>query len=236
MPVVNLPMSEDVSHRRPIRSFVRREGRFTAAQRRALDNLLPRYGVPAGDGVLDLDVLFGRTAERWLEIGFGNGETLASLAVAHPERDFLGLDVHRPGAGVLLQRLEAAGATNVRIVCEDAAAFLAQRIADESLDAVCVFFPDPWPKKRHHKRRLVQPEFMQRLRRKLKIGAMLYLATDWEEYAEHMRVVMEEAEGYANAAGSGFAARPPWRPLTRFEQRGARLGHTVRDLAFRRQF
>lgn len=228
-------MSQAPKPHRPIRSYVRREGHFTVAQRRAFEMLLPRYGVPAGDGPLDLDALFGRTAERWLEIGFGNGEMLASLAVAHPERDFIGIDVHRPGAGALLQRLEAAGAMNVRIVCEDAAAFLAQRIADDSLDAVCLFFPDPWPKKRHHKRRLVQPEFVQGLRRKLKIGAMLYLATDWGDYAEHMLAVLEAAEGFANAAGNGFAPRPAWRPLTRFEQRGERLGHTVRDLAFRRQ-
>ncbi len=233
-PVVD-PDMPDIRTHRPIRSFVRREGRFTDAQRRALARLWPRYGVPAGDSPLDLELLFGRSAERWLEIGFGNGETLASLAAAHPERDFIGLDVHRPGAGALLQRLEAAGTTNVRIVCEDAPAFLAQRIAEESLDAVCIFFPDPWPKKRHHKRRLVQPDFLQMLRCKLKIGAMLYLATDWEDYANHMRAVIEDAEGYANAAGSGFAPRPPWRPLTRFEQRGVRLGHAVRDLAFRRQ-
>lgn len=219
---------------RPIRSYVRREGHFTDAQRRAFETLLPRYGVPVGEGPVDLDSLYGRTAERWAEIGFGNGETLASLAIAHPERDFLGFDVHRPGAGALLKRLETAGATNVRIVCEDAAAFLAQRISDQSFDAVCLFFPDPWPKKRHHKRRLVQPEFVQMLRRKLKIGAILYMATDWEDYAEHMLDVMEGAEGYTNTA-SGFAARPPWRPLTRFEQRGVRLGHRVRDLAFQRR-
>jgi tRNA (guanine-N7-)-methyltransferase len=219
--------------RRPIRSFVRREGRFTDAQRRAFATLLPRYGVPEGDAILDPAALFGRSAAVHLEIGFGNGETLVAMAAAHPENNYLGIEVHRPGVGALLRRIEADGLANIRVACTDAVETLS-RIPDAALDAVYVF-PDPWPKKRHHKRRLVQPAFLALVQRKLKPGGVLALATDWEDYAQHMLAMLSASGGFENLAGpGGFAPRAAGRPLTRFEQRGRRLGHRVRDLAFRR--
>lgn len=222
--------------RRPIRSFVRREGRLTPAQRRALDNLLSRYGVLPGDDVLDFASLFGRRAPVHLEIGFGNGEALAAMAAAHPEQDYLGIEVHRPGVGALLRRLDADGIHNVRVLVTDASEVLERRIPDASLSAVYLFFPDPWPKKRHHKRRLVQPAFIERLRDKLQPGGTLHLATDEEDYARHMLAVLSQAPDFENLAGAGqFAVRSPVRPLTRFERRGQRLGHGIRDLVFRRR-
>lgn len=228
-------MSETNSARRPIRSFVRREGRITPAQTRALAQLLPRHGVAPGDAPLDFAALFGREAPVYLEIGFGNGEALAAMAGAHPENNYLGIEVHRPGVGMLLRGLEAGAVTNVRIICADAREILERRIPDGSLSGVYIFFPDPWPKKRHHKRRLVQPEFVTLLRRKLLVGGLLHLATDWEDYAQQMLAVLSSADGLENTAPAGqFVSRPPARPLTRFERRGHRLGHGVWDLVFRR--
>lgn len=228
---MNLPSSLH----RPIRSFVRREGRYTAAQRRAVEALLPRYGVPAGEGLLDLVQLFGRAAPLHLEIGFGNGDALAAMAAAHPESNYLGIEVHRPGVGTLLRRLEAEGLGNVRVAGTDAVQFIGERLPDASLDAVYLFFPDPWPKTRHHKRRIVQPAFVALLRRKLRRGGVFRLATDWGEYAQWMLSVLSAADGFENLAGPGqFAPRPEARPLTRFERRGRRLGHEVWDLVFRR--
>lgn len=228
---MNLPSS---SPQRPIRSYVRREGRITAAQRRAVETLLPRYGVPAGEAPLDIVALFGREAPVHIEIGFGNGEALAAMAVAHPENNYLGIEVHRPGVGSLLRRLEFEGLSNVRIACLDAVGLLA-RVPDGTLDAVYLFFPDPWPKKRHHKRRLVQPEFVTRVRHKLRLNGQLRMATDWEDYARHMLAVLTADPGLENLATDGsFVLRPEARPLTRFERRGQKLGHLVRDLAFRR--
>lgn len=221
--------------RRPIRSFVRREGRITPAQARALEELWPRYGVAADDTPLDFPALFGRRAPVHVEIGFGNGAALADMAAAHPENNYLGIEVHRPGVGTLLRRLAADGLSNVRIISADATEVLARQIPDDSLSAVYLFFPDPWPKQRHHKRRLVQPDFTALARRKLKIGGTLHLATDWADYAEQMLAVLTNAEGLENVAGAGnYAPRPPARCLTRFEQRGQRLGHEVRDLVFQR--
>lgn len=220
---------------RPIRSFVRREGRITDGQQRALAELLPRHAVPEGDTLIDLQALFGRRAPVHVEIGFGNGEALAAMAGAHPENDYIGIEVHRPGIGALLRRLETDGIGNVRVISVDALQVLAQRIPDESLAAVCIFFPDPWPKKRHHKRRLIQPAFVTLLRRKLKIGATLHLATDWEHYAQHMMHVLSQAEGLENCAGAGRYALAGERPPTRFERRGQRLGHGVWDLVFERR-
>jgi tRNA (guanine-N7-)-methyltransferase len=211
--------------RRPVRSFVRREGRMTAAQKRALAELYPRFGLTPGEAPIDFFAAFGRTAPVVLEIGFGNGDALARLAAAHPETDYLGIEVHRPGVGRLLARLAAEGLTNVRVVCADAKEVLARNIPDASLTAVYVLFPDPWPKKRHHKRRLVQPEFVQLLRRKLVPGGVLHLATDWPAYAGHMRAVLGAAEGFAPAATAA-------RPDTKYEARGRRLGHPVTDLAY----
>ncbi len=220
---------------RPVRSFVRREGRFTEAQRRAVEMLLPKYGAPQGGGAIDFARLFGRDAPVHLEIGFGNGDALAAMASMHPENDYLGIEVHRPGVGVLLRRLESEGIANVRVISADAHAVLEQRIPDASLSAAYLFFPDPWHKKRHHKRRLVQPEFIALLHRKLKLGGTLHLATDWEDYAQQMLALLSVAEGFENVAGPGqYLPRPEARPLTRFERRGQRLGHGVRDLVFRR--
>ncbi len=211
--------------RRPVRSFVRREGRMTAAQKRALAELYPRYGLSPGDGPIDFAAVFGRAAPVTVEIGFGNGDALARQAAAHPEIDYLGIEVHRPGVGRLLARVAAEGLANVRVACADAKEVLARNIPDDSLAAVYVLFPDPWPKKRHHKRRLVQPEFVQLVRRKLKPGGVLHLATDWPAYAEHMEAVLNIAEGFAAALAAA-------RPDTKYEARGRRLGHPVRDLAY----
>jgi tRNA (guanine-N7-)-methyltransferase len=217
---------------RPIRSFVRREGRLTPAQRRALETLWAQYGTEDDHAPLNLTALFGRTAPVILEIGFGNGEALAAMAKAHPENDYLGIEVHRPGVGHLLNLLAAQQSTNVRVIVADANEVLMARVPDESLSAVHLFFPDPWPKKRHHKRRLVQADFAQLVRRKLAPGGIFHLATDWQDYAQWMMTVLSTAEGFNNAAGAGQYAGRGERPHTKFECRGVRLGHGVRDLRF----
>jgi tRNA (guanine-N7-)-methyltransferase len=205
---------------------------MTSAQQRALQEFWPRYGVEPIDGPFDLAAIFGRRAPVALEIGFGNGEALVAMAIANPENDYLGIEVHRPGVGHLLRGLAAQDLPNVRVVCVDANEVLA-RLPDNSLSAVYMFFPDPWPKKRHHKRRLVQPVFVETIRRKLAIGGLCCLATDWEEYAAHMLAVLSPVEGFENTAGAGcYAKRSSARPLTKFERRGQKLGHTVRDLVF----
>ena len=229
-------IAEAHKHLRPIRSFVRREGRMTAAQRRALTQLWPRFGLTGGGAMLDLVASFGRSAPVVLEIGFGNGESLLAMAAEQPQKNFIGVEVHRPGVGQLLMLLAERGIENVRLVCDDAKEFLQQQVPDASLDTLQLFFPDPWQKVRHHKRRLVQAEFVQLVRRKLCIGGQFHMATDWQNYAEHMLAVMTEAQGYANEAGAGlYAARPEHRPLTKFERRGQRLGHGVWDMVFRRE-
>lgn len=218
--------------RRYVRSFVRREGRITQSQQRALDELLPRYGV-ALDGVLDFDAVFGRRAPRTLEIGFGNGASLAKMAGLAPEQDFLGIEVHRPGVGHLLLEIERYTLSNVRVICADAVEILERHIAPGSLDRVLLFFPDPWPKTRHHKRRILQPGFVELIRERLKPGGVFHMATDWRHYAEQMREVMEAAPGFTNSAGPGhYAPKPDYRPETKFERRGLRLGHGVWDLVF----
>jgi len=216
---------------RPIRSFVRREGRLTAGQQRALDELWPRFGVDYSGNTLDLAAIFGRSAPITLEIGFGNGESLADMAQAAPERDFIGIEVHRPGVGHLLQRIEALGLSNQRVMCHDAVEVLKHQIPPGSLDRVQVFFPDPWHKKRHHKRRIIQPDFVALLATRLAPGGVLHLATDWEDYALHMMEVMQTTPAFRNTT-EGFAPRPEQRPLTKFEQRGHRLGHGVWDVLF----
>lgn len=221
--------------RRSVRSFVVRAGRMTVAQERAWRELWPRLGIEDGESPLDLPAVFGRTAPVTLEIGFGNGESLAALSTAHPERDFLGVEVHRPGVGHLMLLAEAADLRNVRIICRDAVEVLERRIADASLDEVLLYFPDPWPKKRHHKRRIVQPPFVELVARRLRPGGVFRLATDWQNYAEHMLAVVSACGRLANEShDGGYVARPESRPLTRFEKRGQRLGHEVWDLAFRR--
>jgi tRNA (guanine-N7-)-methyltransferase len=221
--------------RRAIRSFVVRAGRMTAAQERAWTELWPRYGVETGDAPLDLPARLGRTAPLTLEIGFGNGETLVSLAAAHPGRDYLGLEVHRPGVGHLMLRAEEHGLPNVRAICRDAVEVLERCIPAATLDEVLLYFPDPWPKKRHHKRRIVQPPFVALVADRLRAGGMFRLATDWQPYAEHMLEVTSACTLLSNASPDGrFVPRPDSRPVTRFERRGERLGHGVWDLAFTR--
>ncbi len=220
---------------RPIRSFVRREARLTPGQRRALAELWPRYGVPEDDGPIDFRALFGRAAPVVLEIGFGNGAALVETAACHPENDYLGVEVHRPGIGQLLRALEERGLSNVRVLAGDATELLAGRIADGALAAVHLWFPDPWPKKRHHKRRLVQPEFAALIARKLAPGGLFHLATDWKDYGAQMLAVLADNPEFENTAGPGRYAGRGERPATRFEQRGTRLGHPVRDLVFRRR-
>jgi tRNA (guanine-N7-)-methyltransferase len=208
---------------------------MTDAQRRAMAELWPRFGAEPGDGLLDFSGLFGRAAPVVLEIGFGNGETLAALAVTNPQVNYFGIEVHRPGVGGLLRRLAAADITNVRVMVADAKVVLARRVPDASLAAVHLFFPDPWPKKRHHKRRLVQGDFVELVGRKLLPGGVFHLATDWGEYADHMMAVLSTSDTLENVAGAGRFAERGERPLTKFERRGARLGHGVWDLVFRRR-
>lgn len=218
--------------RRPIRSFVLRQGRFSPAQQRARESLLPRFGVPFNPAPLDFDAVFGRKAPRILEIGFGMGETTAIIAEATPEADFLAVDVHAPGIGSLLKLIDERRLSNVRIVQHDAAEVVAQMIPDASLSGVHVFFPDPWPKKRHHKRRLLQPPFVHALALRLAPGGYLHVATDWEDYAVAILAACE-AEPLLENSASGFAPRPAYRPLTKFERRGLGLGHNVCDVVFR---
>lgn len=219
--------------RRTVRSFVLRAGRMGPGQARALAELGPRFLLPYRDEELDLDAVFGRSGPKILEVGFGMGETTARIAAENPHIDYLGIEVHTPGVGALLKRIGELNLTNLRLVQHDALAVIRHMLGEESLDGVHIFFPDPWPKKRHHKRRLVQPPFVQLLTSRLKPGGYVHLATDWEDYAGQMLEVLSVEPGLANTA-EGFAPRPPTRPLTKFEQRGLRLGHGVWDLLFRR--
>jgi len=219
--------------RRPIRSFVLRQSRTSNAQRRAVDTGLPRFGIPYAAQRVDLDAAFGRKAPRILEIGFGMGESSAELAARHPELDVLGIEVHTPGVGNLLKQVEAGGLSNVRIIQHDAVDVLTHMLAEGSLQGVHVFFPDPWPKKRHHKRRLVQRPFAELLASRLRPRGYLHCATDWEPYAVAMLDCLSQIAELRNAH-EGFHPRPEWRPLTRFERRGLQLGHKVWDLIFRR--
>lgn len=221
--------------RRGIRSFVVRAGRATAAQQRALVELWPTYGVEFTDRPLDWDQVFGRTAPRMVEIGFGAGEALLAFARDNPDIDCLGIEVHRPGVGHLLLEAHQAGLKNLRIVCHDAVEVLQHQLAPASISLMHIFFADPWPKKRHHKRRLIQAPFVELLAHVMQSHGLLRLATDWEPYAQHMRSVLDACAAFTSLAGAdGFVARPDVRPLTRFERRGQRLGHRVWDLAYRR--
>jgi len=223
-------------HPRSIRSFVTRAGRITAAQQRALDELWPKYGVQFAPAPLDLAQLFGRAAPCTVEIGFGNGENLERLAADNPQRNYLGIEVHRAGIGRLLLALEAAHLTNVRIIAHDAVEVLGAQLPEASLDELLILFPDPWPKKRHHKRRLVQTAFVALAASRLTRAAVLHVATDWEPYAQEMLATLAAEQRLENlASDGGFVARPAAREPTRFERRGERLGHRVWDLAFRRR-
>ena len=221
---------------RSIRSFVLRQGRVTPAQRRAFTEHWPRFGVDYSGSSRNLDALFGRTAERVFEIGFGNGEQLAFAAGHEPARDFIGVEVHGPGVGRLLNDVAAGNFSNVRVYQHDAVEVLKHEVADASLQEARIYFPDPWHKKRHHKRRLVQAEFVRLLCAKLRPGGLLHLATDWADYARHMWEVLDAEPMLENVAGPGGAVpRPDWRRQTHFETRGQKLGHGVWDLLYRRR-
>ena len=217
-----------------MRSFSRRQGRITPGQREALAKHWHCYCLDS-ERVPDLAVTFGRSAPTILEIGFGNGESLATMAAAHPELNYIGVEVHRPGVGHLMLQLERQGLNNVRIFCHDAIEILKERMTDNSLAGVHLFFPDPWPKTRHHKRRIVQPEFSALIRQKLETGGYFHAATDWQHYAQQMLKVLSSTQGLINSSpNGGFCSRPDYRPLTKFENRGLRLGHGVWDLIFKK--
>jgi tRNA (guanine-N7-)-methyltransferase len=217
-----------------IRSFIRRQGRITQGQQQALDNHWGKYCLnPAVD--YDLNQVFGRVAPLIVEIGFGTGDSLAKMAADNPDNDYIGIEVHRPGVGHLMMLLHQQGLTNVRIYCHDAMDIFEHKIPDNSLTGVHLFFPDPWPKKKHHKRRIVRPSFVELLIRKLKPAGYFHAATDWKNYAENMLKILSSGVGISNANHLGdYCDRPEYRPLTRFEQRGIRLGHGVWDLIFRK--
>ncbi|NIF21214.1 MULTISPECIES: tRNA (guanosine(46)-N7)-methyltransferase TrmB [Pantoea] len=220
---------------RRIRSFVRRQGRLTKGQQQALDLYWPEKGVEFQSEPLDIPALFGREAPLVLEIGFGMGASLVTMAQNNPHQDFLGLEVHLPGVGACLGSAKEAGVENLRVMCHDAIEVLEKMIPDNSLNMVQLFFPDPWHKARHNKRRIVQVPFADLVKRKLKLGGVFHMATDWEDYATHMLEVMSSIEGYHNqSATKDYVPRPDSRPLTKFEQRGHRLGHGVWDLMFER--
>ena len=220
---------------RKVRSFVKREGRLTKGQAAALEKCWPTMGLEHQQGLLDFNNLFGNDNDVVLEIGFGMGKSLVEMAKNDPNSNFIGIEVHRPGVGACLMDADAEGVTNLRVFEHDAVEVLADCIKDESLAKVQLFFPDPWHKKRHHKRRIVQPEFVENLRSKLKIGGVFHMATDWENYAEHMLEVMQQSEHFKNQSSTNdYVPRPDSRPLTKFEQRGHRLGHGVWDLMFER--
>ncbi|MGZ5039193.1 MAG: tRNA (guanosine(46)-N7)-methyltransferase TrmB [Usitatibacter sp.] len=217
----------------PIRSYVLRQGRYSPAQQRAFAELMPRFGISWRAEPLDFASVFGRQAPVVAEVGFGMGETTARIAADNPDKDYLAIEVHSPGVGSLLKQVEAAGLSNVRIVQHDAAEVMRDMIAPGSLAAIHVFFPDPWPKKRHHKRRLLQPAFVELAATRLAPGGVLHVATDWRDYAEQVLEVLRATRGLENTA-EGFASRPAWRPETKFERRGLKLGHGVWDLVFER--
>ncbi len=220
---------------RGVRSFVVRAGRMTDGQQRALTELWPRYGLDFTEALLDLGAVFARSGPCTLEIGFGNGEHLAARARAEPERNFLGVEVHRPGIGHLLRIAAAAELQNLRVIGHDAVEVLRYQIAPATLDEIQILFPDPWPKKRHHKRRLIQPEFATLLSDRLQAGGRLHLATDWAPYAEHMQLVLDACPALSGLEGEAARTRSAARAATRFESRGLRLGHEVRDLLYRRR-
>ena len=220
---------------KPIRSYVIRGGRITQAQKRAFDHCWTRYGLSLFDGVIEPNTLFGRSSPLVLEVGFGMGDSLLSMAQSEPEKDFIGIEVHPPGVGRLMNNANKQDLRNLRVYIADAVDVIKDCIPDQSLSRFQLYFPDPWHKKKHNKRRIVQPDFIQLVRNKLCVGGICHLATDWQAYAEQMMEMMSLAEGFDNIAGEYcFAPRPQYRPLTKFEQRGQRLGHGVWDLVFKR--
>ncbi|MBU0656960.1 MAG: tRNA (guanosine(46)-N7)-methyltransferase TrmB [Gammaproteobacteria bacterium] len=222
-------------HPRTIKSFVLRQGRMTKGQEQSLETLWPQFGIETAAIPLDFAQLFGRAAPVTLEIGFGNGESLAQMAQAAPERDFIGIEVHTPGVGHLLKLVGEKGLTNLRVMNSDAVDILQQRIPAGSLDRVQLFFPDPWHKKKHHKRRIVQADFVKLIASRLRTGGVFHMATDWENYAAHMAKVMEASADFRNlATAPPYSPRPDERPLTKFENRGLKLGHGVWDLLYQK--
>lgn len=236
MAEVNKPeLTEDGKVLRKIRSFVRREGRLTKGQEQAMNDCWPTMGIDFQQEKLNWVEVFGNDNPVVLEIGFGMGASLVEMAKNAPEKNFIGIEVHSPGVGACLMAARDAGITNLRVMCHDAVEVFEFMLPEQSLDTVQLFFPDPWHKKRHHKRRIVQAEFAEMLRSKLKIGGIFHMATDWENYAEHMVEVMDVAPGYKNTAVDGpYIPRPDERPLTKFEARGHRLGHGVWDMKYAR--
>ena len=229
------PQDTSTHQHRPIRSFVLRKGRLSDAQARALHDLWPKFGIDATPGKPDPKPLFGRKAPLVVEIGFGNGEASWRMALNEPEKNFIGIEVHKPGVGHLLQALEANELNNVRIALDDAVDFIRDQIPANSLNEVRIYFPDPWPKKRHHKRRIIQSPFLDLLAEKMAAGALLHLATDWQPYAEHMLEVCGAHPAFENQSFTGdFCDRPDWRPETKYELRGERLGQPSRDILFTR--
>ena len=212
-----------------------RGGRLTVAQQLALDELWPHYGIEQRETLLDFEDYFDHVADIIVEIGFGNGESTWRMAQQDPDTNFIGVEVHQPGVGHLLMALDANDIDNLRIACEDAVPFLQQRIPEASLAGIRIYFPDPWPKKRHHKRRIIQPGFVNVLARCMAKGGILHLATDWQPYADHMLEVMQSSPDFSNLSSTGdYCEKPEWRPDTKYEQRGERLGHEVRDMLFER--
>ncbi len=221
---------------RTVRSFVRREGRLTPGQQRAIDTLWADFAIDEGDSLLDLNEIFGRDAPKVLEIGFGNGASLIQMAINQADQDFLGVEVHRPGVGQLLKGIDEHGLSNLRVVCTDAVELLKHRISNNTLDRVQLFFPDPWHKKRHNKRRIIQPAFVDLLTEKIKSGGHLHMATDWQNYAEQMLDDLSNNKLFDNCSDDDtYIDRPDYRPLTKFEQRGLNLGHGVWDLLYKRK-
>lgn len=229
------PDPETGKFMRRVRSFVLREGRLTPGQEKAIERSWPVYGLTRNMGQLDFAEVFGRQAPVVLEIGYGMGHALAQMAAENPEMDFIGVEVHRPGVGTLLMEIERLGLTNVRTYCDDAIDILELCIPPASLHRLQLYFPDPWHKKKHHKRRIVQPKFVDLVHSRVAEGGILHMATDWEDYAEHMLEVMESVQGWQNTSNERpFVQRPSWRPETKFERRGKRLGHGVWDMLYER--
>jgi len=221
----------DQKRTRSIRSFVKREGKMTKGQLNAIELLWPKFGVDLSQTQVDLDSLFGRQAINVLEIGFGNGLSLAEMAEQHPEQNYFGIEVHRPGVGSLLVQVKKRELENVRVSYDDAVDVLEQQIADSSLDRIQIFFPDPWHKKRHHKRRLIQTDFVNNLVSKLKPNGVIHVATDWENYAEHILETLMNCKELKNTV-TDYALKPDYRPNTKYEERGLKLGHGVWDILF----
>ena len=221
--------------KKSIRNYVVRAGRMTEAQRKAFDTGWRHYGLKLADGVIDIEAVFGRSGPKVVEIGFGMGDSLLQMATAAPDTDFIGIEVHPPGVGTLINAAQAQGIDNLRVYLADANDVLEDCLAPQSIDRLQLYFPDPWHKKKHNKRRIVQPQFVQLVRNKLRCNGILHMATDWQPYAEQMLETLDQAEGFENTAGIGnYALRPAYRPMTKFERRGERLGHGVWDLIYQK--